>query len=87
MSQIQINELINRYRVSDGTGMINYAAFIENINSVTDKDEVLANTKSRAVFSDQDKDQMMDAITQMNNKIKAERILLKPGFMDFDRSQ
>lgn len=23
----------------------------------------------------------------MNNKIKAERILLKPGFMDFDRSQ
>lgn len=29
---------------------------------------------------------MLDAVTQMNNKIKAERILLKPGFMDFDRS-
>ena len=30
---------------------------------------------------------MLDAITRMNEKIKAERILLKPGFMDFDRSQ
>lgn len=29
----------------------------------------------------------MDAVTQMNTKIKAERILLKPAFMDFDRSQ
>ena len=30
---------------------------------------------------------MLEAVTQMNNKIKAERILLKPFFMDFDRSQ
>ena len=30
---------------------------------------------------------MLEAVTQMNNKIKAERILLKPGFMDFDRSK
>ena len=30
---------------------------------------------------------MLDTVAQMNNKIKAERILLKPGFMDFDRSQ
>lgn len=29
---------------------------------------------------------MMEAVAQMNNKIKAERILLKPSFMDFDRS-
>lgn len=29
----------------------------------------------------------MEAVTHMNNKIKAERILLKPSFMDFDRSQ
>jgi hypothetical protein len=30
---------------------------------------------------------MVEAITNMNNKIKAERILLKPAFQDFDRSQ
>jgi Ca2+-binding EF-hand superfamily protein len=65
--------------------MINYAAFIANINyGSNDKIET---TKSRAVFSDVEKDQMMEAITHMNNKIKSERILLKPGFMDFDRSQ
>ena len=39
------------------------------------------------VFTDEEKDKMLAAITMMNNKIKAERILLKPAFMDFDRSQ
>lgn len=39
------------------------------------------------VWSDSDKDAMLEAVTMMNNKIRAERILLKPGFMDFDRSQ
>lgn len=29
---------------------------------------------------------MMEAVTNMNNRIKAERILLKPAFEDFDRS-
>jgi len=49
--------------------------------------ETIANVKAQAMFSDEEKDAMLDAITQMNNKIKAERILLKPCFMDFDRSQ
>ena len=39
------------------------------------------------MFTDEEKDIMLDAVTRMNEKIRAERILLKPGFMDFDRSQ
>jgi len=52
-----------------------------------DPSATIQNVRAQAVFNDNEKDAMLDAITQMNNKIKAERILLKPGFMDFDRSQ
>jgi Ca2+-binding EF-hand superfamily protein len=71
--------------------MINYAAFIQSVNQVfTDQanpSALIQNVKSHAVFTEQEQHMMMDAVTQMNNKIKAERILLKPSFMDFDRSQ
>lgn len=39
------------------------------------------------VFSDEEKQVMIDTLTAMNTLIKAHRILLKPGFQDFDRSQ
>jgi len=47
--------------------MINYAAFINNINTVfTDSvnpSEVIQNVRSSAVFTDSEKDQMMEAVT------------------------
>jgi len=52
-----------------------------------DPSATIQNVKAQALFTDEEKDLMLDAITRMNEKIKAERILLKPGFMDFDRSQ
>lgn len=70
--------------------MINYAAFIQSVNQVfndqANPSAIIQNVKSQAVFTEQEQRTMMDAVTQMNNKIKAERILLKPSFMDFDRS-
>lgn len=91
LDEKEIQELINRYKVTDGTGMINYAKFLAKLNEVfsdqMNPSETIAKVKAHAVFSDEEKDAMLDAITQMNNKIKAERILLKPCFMDFDRSQ
>jgi Ca2+-binding EF-hand superfamily protein len=39
------------------------------------------------VFTDAEKDRMMEAISALNSQIKAQRILLKPSFQDFDRSQ
>lgn len=70
--------------------MINYAAFIQSVNQVfndqANPSAIIQNVKSQAVFTEQEQQTMMDAVTQMNNKIKAERILLKPSFMDFDRS-
>lgn len=90
LTEAEIKELIDRYRVSDGTGMINYASFLQKLNCVfsdqMDPSSTIQNVKAQAVFTDEEKDIMLDAVTQMNNKIKAERILLKPGFMDFDRS-
>lgn len=87
LNQSQINNLIDSYRVHDGTGMINYAAFVANINAVSNPTEIINGTKSHAVFTDQEKEIVLEAVAHMNSKIKSERILLKPGFMDFDKSQ
>jgi len=84
LNENEIKDLISRYRQHDGSGLINYAAFIRNINTVfTDSvnpSEVIQNVNSQAVFTDAEKDAMLEAVTQMNNQIKAQRILLKPGF-------
>ena len=53
--------MIERYTVHDGTGMINYAAFIANISAAAP--EIIHSTKSRAVFTDSEKDQMLEAVT------------------------
>jgi len=39
------------------------------------------------VFTDAEKDRVMEAVSALNSQIKSQRILLKPSFQDFDRSQ
>jgi len=91
LSEADIQDLIGRYRVSDGTGMINYSQFLDKLNVVfsdqMDPSATISGVKAQAVWSDSDRDAMMECVTNLNNKIKAERILLKPAFEDFDRSR
>lgn len=53
LSQQEISEVINRYRVTDGTGMVNYAAFIAKINTVfsdaVNPSNVIQNVRAQAV--------------------------------------
>lgn len=49
--------------------------------------EVIQNARTSAVFSDEEKDLMIEMMTQLNRHVVANRILLKPGFQDFDRSK
>ena len=39
------------------------------------------------VFTDEEKGKMIDMMTALNRHVVSNRILLKPGFMDFDRSK
>lgn len=34
LKESEIQTLLERYRVTDGTGMVNYAAFLEKLNNV-----------------------------------------------------
>ena len=50
---MEIQELINRYKVTDGTGMINYAQFLAKLNEVFSDQmtpsETIAKVKAHAV--------------------------------------
>ena len=39
------------------------------------------------MFSDAEKQEMIDHMTWLNRQVVSNRILLKPAFKDFDRSQ
>jgi hypothetical protein len=88
LSDAEIQTLVDRYRQADG--LIHYQAFLDRLNTVwapeADLSATIQSVKAQAVFSDDEKEAMLEAVTNMNNKIKAERILLKPAFEDFDRS-
>lgn len=48
--------------------------------------EVINNARTTAVFNDEEKEQMIQMMTALNQHVVSNRILLKPGFQDFDRS-
>jgi hypothetical protein len=56
LSEAEIQVLIGRYKVSDGTGMINYAAFLSKLNAVfsdtMNPSETIQNVKAQAVSCD-----------------------------------
>lgn len=86
-----MEDLVARYRCPEQPGLVNYARFVANINQVFDENvntaDFVHQTKSSALFNDADKELMLAAVAHMNNKIKSERILLKPAFQDFDKSR
>lgn len=92
MSKNEVDDLVARYRCPDQPGLVNYARFVANINQVfcenANQTDFIHQIKSKAVFANQEEEALMlEAVTNMNAKIRAERILLKPYFMDFDKSR
>jgi len=82
LSDSEIQDLVDRYRQPDG--LISYTSFLDKLNSVFSSDADLSATiqgvMAKAVFSDDEKEAMIEAVTHINNRIKSERILLKPAF-------
>lgn len=72
-------------------GLINYRDFINKLDTVfsesADQTAVIQNARSSAEFDDDEMRAMIDLMTALNRHVVSHRILLKPDFMDFDRSK
>jgi Ca2+-binding EF-hand superfamily protein len=91
LSPVEINGLVDRYQVKDGTKLVNYRSFINEANTVfsdsEDPSATIAAARSTAVFTDNEKAQMIEAMNWLHKIVTSHRMLLKPAFKDFDKSQ
>lgn len=78
-------------KYSLGADLVSYTEFCRNIESVFSEDsndnDIIQNSRSRAIFSDEEKDRLISALQDIRFIIVTNRILLKPSFQDFDRSR
>jgi len=88
-SKEEIDALIAKYKIGN-SGLVNYAQLCDNINFVfsdaADPVGVIENSKSTASFSDADKEIFMALIGAIKSEIVHKRILIKPQFQDYDRT-
>jgi len=91
MTEDENQQLIQKYRCQDASGLINYYNFCDNINQVftehVDPNKIIQGVRSTAVFTDREKDIMVSTLSEIRQQVVSNRILLKPCFMDYDRSK
>jgi Ca2+-binding EF-hand superfamily protein len=72
-------------------GLIRYSDFCNNLNFVftdaANPNAVVEESKSTALMNEVECAQLATYMSALNNEIVSKRILLKPGFHDFDRSK
>lgn len=82
--------LLEKYQVKDGTGLVKYRELVNSLDTVfsdaCNPTDVIQNARTTAVLNDEEKEKMIEMMTELNRHVVSNRILLKPGFMDFDRS-
>ena len=71
-------------------GLINYYDFVANIESVfydgADPMAVINNAKSSANFGQEDMSILFDLLSAIKTEIVQKRVLIKPQFQDYDRT-
>jgi Ca2+-binding EF-hand superfamily protein len=80
-----IQELLARY--STGTGMVDYTAFWEDVNKLFRREETAATLgRSKGKLANEEAKLIYDCLNDIRSCIKSNRILLKPSFADFDKT-
>jgi len=87
LDEDEIQALMRKYRLP--SGLINYSAFCDRINEVFNKDNlgqtaILSKGLSSARFTDEEMQILFQTLSDIKQIVKANRILLKPSFQDFD---
>lgn len=77
----EMQELISKY--GSGDGQVDYRSFVDDLDKYFRK-EVDSSASAASKFSKQEIKLLTDTIKVLINTIKANRILLKPSFADFD---
>ena len=85
-----MNALIEKYQVDATSGLVNYSALCDNIDHVftdaADPKAAIDNSKSSANFTDGEKDILLALLEAIRTEIVNKRILIKPQFQDYDRT-
>jgi len=88
MTKDDVEELVRRYAIGDG--LVGYDEFCKNIDAqFFDYDQArdnLVQTKSTAIYSDDEGKVLFNALRLIKHIIKTKRILLKLPFQDFDKT-
>lgn len=75
LDESELKAIIDKY--TESSGLINYAAFCANIDSIF-QDEGPDYSKSSAIFSPEEKQILSNLLNSMRIEIKNKRILIKP---------
>ena len=71
---------MNKYQL--GNGLVNYADFCNNIDSVfldtVDVRTVIDNSKSSATFTEAEQQTLINLLTHVREQVATRRILIKP---------
>ena len=85
----EIQQLLRKYSL--GAGLVGYTDFCRNIESVfepgADEKAVIENSRSHAIFSEQEQSRLIEALQEIRFIILTNRIMLKPSFQDFDKAR
>lgn len=84
-SESQVQELLNRYKIDNG--MVDYRAFCDDVDKLFRKEETAGTlSASQPQLTHGDAKLIMDSLKAIRLAIKSNRILLKPSFADYDRT-
>lgn len=89
LSKADVDALIEKYRVD--SGLINYADFCSNIDSVFESGSnpgaVIEGAKSSSAFDDESKATLISLLEIIRSEITNKRILIKPQFQGYDKTR
>lgn len=91
LDEIETQELLRKYAHPTEVGLVRYSDFCDNLNHVfsdlADPSRAVEEAKSTPLMGGADLERLVQVMKGFNHEIVSKRILLKPGFHDFDRAK
>lgn len=91
LDEIETQELLRKYSHPTEVGLVRYSDFCDNLNHVfsdaADPARAVEEAKSTPLMGGADLERLVQVMKGFNHEIVSKRILLKPGFHDFDRAK
>ena len=80
LTEVEIKQLLDKY--TEHSSLVNYYAFCDNINFVfsdlANQREYINGSRSTAIFTESEKQTLIQLLNAIRQEIKFQRILIKP---------